>query len=305
MEQRRTVSRVAVATLIAWAAGAAIASADGPSPAPGSESSPVPAFAAPVIGEGAMPVTVSRDFARATAAGAPAGPLTRPAMVSALALPVPAPALAASTAAPAALTARRAQILLRSLTIPGWGQATLGRRTSATVFGLIEAGVWGSFVAFQVQDHLRTGSYERSARVTAGIDLSGRDEEFRRIIGSFLSSDEYNLYVVARDAANLHYDDPAAMQAYIDENSLRGPDTWAWPDVESLLRYRAQRKDAQRAQQRANTTLAVAVANRLVSALHAARVANRPAKASGWRLDVSPGGGGDFTAIQLGVRTRF
>ena len=306
MERQPGLRRVTVVMLIALAvAGAAPAGADAPAADAAANASSVSAFAAPVIADGAMPVTLSRDFARASAAEDPAGPLTRPAMVSALALPVPAPALAASAAAPTALTTQRAQILLRSLTIPGWGQATLGRRTSATVFGLIEAGVWGSFVAFQVQDRLRTDSYERGARVTAGIDLSGRDEEFRRIVGSFLSSDEYNLYVVARDAANLHYDDPAAMQAYIDENSLKGSDTWVWPDVESLLRYRSQRKDAQRAQQRANTTLAVAVANRLVSALHAARVANRPAKASGWRLDVSPGGGGDFTAIQLGVRTRF
>lgn len=248
-------------------------------------------------------------------------PLERPAMTSALALRGPlamggaafearakdAPnAAAASSRMATVLDARRASILLRSLTVPGWGQATLGRTTSARVFGLIEAGIWGTFAAFQVQDRLRTNSYERTARIGAGIDLDGRDEEFRRIVGSFLSSEEYNLYVVARDAANLHYNDPAAMSAYIDQHSLRGADAWAWPDVESLLRYRDQRKDAQRAQQRANTTLAVAIANRLVSALHAARVAHRPVPdKTSWHLDVAPGAEGDWTALQLGVRARF
>lgn len=316
MEPGGMMRRLAFAAVIALASACCAATARAEAPGasletrtaqpPSFEVPGVRSFEARMIGEGAMPVLVSRDFDAAPVPDEKAGPLTRPSMLSALALPVSSPALAASTGTPAALTAQRAQILLRSLTIPGWGQATLGRTKSATAFGLIEAGIWGSFVAFQVQDRLRTGSYERSARVTAGIDLSDRDEEFRRIVGSFLSSDEYNLYVVARDAANQHYDDPAAMQAYIDANSLRGPDTWAWPDDEGLLRYREQRKDAQRAQQRANTTLAVAVANRLVSALHAARVANRPAsKPSGWRLDVSPGPEGDFTAVQVGVRTRF
>lgn len=268
------------------------------------------AFEPRLVGDAALPLKIARDFsAPETPPPATAPELAPPSMTSALALPVTAPAVAATAtaaAAPTALTAQRAQILLRSLTVPGWGQATLGRRTSASVFALLEAGIWGSYVAFQVQDRLRTDSYERSARVIAGIDLTGRDEEFRRIVGSFLSSDEYNLYVVARDAANLWYDQPDRMAAYIDSLSLRGADAWAWPDVPSLLRYRAQRRDAQRAQQRANTVLAVAVANRLVSALHAARAANRPARerSTGWKLEMTPDPR-DWTALRMGVRARF
>ena len=101
------------------------------------------------------------------------------------------------------LSAERAQILLRSLTVPGWGQATLGRNGAAKAFILVEAGIWASFVAFHIQEAMRRDSYELSARLNAGIDVSGRDEEFRRIVGSFLSSDDYNLFVVYRDAANL------------------------------------------------------------------------------------------------------
>jgi hypothetical protein len=204
-----------------------------------------------------------------------------------------------------ALTSARAAILLRSLTVPGWGQATLGANRSATVFAVIEAGIWGSFIAFQVQDQLRTRSSERTALYLAGIDLRGRDEEFRRAVGSYLSSDEYNLFVVARDAANLYYDDPVKMQAYIDANSLKGSSTWNWKDVASVERYRAQRKNAHQAQQRANTTLALAIANRIVSALHAARIASHPgSKTHSWNIDVSPGVG-DALACRVGVSTSF
>jgi hypothetical protein len=195
----------------------------------------------------------------------------------------------------AGLGPERAQILLRSLTVPGWGQATLGLNGSAKVFMVIEAGIWGSYIAFRIQEAQRTDSYLRTARLAAGIDLSKQDDEFRRIVGAFASSDEYNLLVVSRDAANIYLSDPnnqniAGYRAYIEEHSLKGNMTWHWSDEGSFDRYGDQRKSAQKAGLRSNTSLALAIANRLVSALHAARAAGRmhTGAARGWRLDLDP-----------------
>ena len=188
----------------------------------------------------------------------------------------------------------RARILLRSLTVPGWGQATLGHRGSARVFLAIEAGIWGSFLAFRIQEAQRTDSYLRTAQLDAGIDLRGQDDELRKIVGSYASSEEYNLLVVSRDAANLYLSDPEnqdieSYRAYIAEHSLAGDLTWQWSDESAFLRYGGQRKSAQRAGLRANTTLALAIANRLASALHAARLAGRSEnRAQGWRFDLQP-----------------
>lgn len=213
---------------------------------------------------------------------------------------------------PAVLGAERAQILLRSLTVPGWGQYTTGHHTAAGIFALAEAGIWVSFASFRIQEQMRRDSYERTARLLAGIDLRGRDEEFRRVVGSYISSDEYNQLVVFRDAANLYYDDPAAYRAYIAEHSLSGNNTWSWDSEESLLRYRAQRRSVDRASLRANTALALAVINRILSALHAARVsgdrvaerdAARPPR--NWSLEVSPFDANGASALRVGVRRRF
>jgi len=189
----------------------------------------------------------------------------------------------------------RAQILLRSLTVPGWGQATLGANGSAKVFMVIEAGIWGSFLAFRIQEAQRTDAYLRTARLSAGIDLADQDDEFRRIVGAFASSDEYNLLVVSRDAANLYLSDPdhqdlAGYRAYIEAHSLKGNMTWQWTDQQAFNRYGSQRKSSQKAGLRSNTALALAVANRLVSALHAARAAGRMHMAArqSWHLDVDP-----------------
>jgi len=209
----------------------------------------------------------------------------------------------------------RARILLQSLTVPGWGQATIGHRHAAGVFALAEAGVWTAFTAFEVQQAMRRQTYERTAQLDAGIDLSGRDEEFRRIVGAFTSSAQYNVLVVARDAANLYLSDPtnpnmAGYRAYVAAHSLSGKDAWNWMDGDSMELYRSERRNAQRAALRANTALALAIANRLVSALHAARAAGHTAPAAhargtSWRFELTPGDPMDLLALRAGLHASF
>jgi len=208
---------------------------------------------------------------------------------------------------------QRTRILLRSLTVPGWGQASLGRRHSAAFFGVTELGIWTAFTAFRIQDAMRTDTYLRTAKLFAGIDLSGRSEEYRRIVGAYSSSDEYNLLVVARDAANLFMADVThpnmvAFRAYIAAHSLKGSDAWNWTDENSFLLYAAQRQNAQKASIRANTALAVAIVNRLVSAVHAARAAGKtpmPAAHTSWNVNFAPGDPGERVLFRTGLSARF
>jgi hypothetical protein len=190
----------------------------------------------------------------------------------------------------------RARILLQSLTVPGWGQATLGHPGSARTFMVVETGIWVAFTSFHIQQAQRTESYLLTARLNAGIDLHRFDDEFRRIVGAFASSDEYNLLVVSRDAANIYLsklgqEDLVGYRDYIAKHSLSGPLAWHWTDEQAFRRYGGQRKFSQKAGLRANTALGLAIANRLVSALHAARLAgHKPAAPQqGWRFDVRPG----------------
>ena len=213
-----------------------------------------------------------------------------------------------------ALGPERARLLLRSLTIPGWGQATLGHRHAAATFAVMEVGIWSAFTSFRIQEQMRRQSYERTALLFAGIDIRGRDEEYRRIVGAFASSDEYNLLVVARDAANLYMQDVyapdmAGYRAYIAAHSIGGADAWSWRDQAAFDRYGAQRRNTQRASLRANTALGLAIANRLVSALHAARAAGHvapvaPARTS-WNFELTPGEPGEQILFRAGLHARF
>jgi len=226
------------------------------------------------------------------------------------ALPIDEPALLAkvsgSGGAPrGALNSERARVMLQSLTIPGWGQLSTGHPHAAAVFGTIDLAIWISYISFQVQDAMRTDASIRTAQQFAGIDLRSRSEEYRRIVGSYASSDEYNQLVVYRDAASQFYNDPAAYREYIDKNSIQGDMAWSWTGPEAFDRYRAQRKDAERAALRANTALALAIANRLVSAVHAAGAYGRMAQSHSLRLEVTPDLSGKSTAVRVGLGASF
>jgi len=206
---------------------------------------------------------------------------------------------------PGALSGDRARLMLQSVTVPGWGQASLGQRRTAIAFALLEAGVWGAFTTFRIQEHMRRQTYERTAMLFAGIDLSGRDEEYRRIVGLYPSSEEYNRLVVRRDATNLYFGDPEAYAAYIAEHEIRGDDAWSWGNEDDFLRYRTERQATQRASKHAQDALAAALINRLVSVIHAARSHSRPVPdRTSWRVECAPAEG-DPSAIRLALRADF
>jgi hypothetical protein len=148
-----------------------------------------------------------------------------------------------------------------------------------------------------------------TAEIFAGINLSNRDDDFRHIVGAYSSSAEYNQLVVARDAASIYLSDPshldyAGYHAYIAAHQLQGADTWAWDGPASQQLYLGQRKNAERAALRANTALALALINRLVSVLHVTRLRGLD-QSSRLNLDVTPVPGTDPTAFRVGVRARF
>jgi len=206
---------------------------------------------------------------------------------------------------PQALSGDRARFMLQSLTVPGWGQASQGQSHAALAFGLVEVGIWASFAAFQIQETMRSHTYEQTASLFAGIDLSGRDEEYRHVVGLYRSSDDYNIYVVRRDAASLYYGDPAGYDAYVAAHAIGAADAWSWHSDADLLRYRDERQAAQRATKHAQDALAAALINRLVSVVHAARGNPRAAVgATSWRIEIAPAPG-DLTAFRLALRADF
>ena len=282
-EMATAASATAAAPTFASSWGASVATA----------AAPPAGFAA----EAAPPPPASAEIAALSIAALPVGPPVLATRVSGSGAP---------RSGPGPLNAERARVMLQSLTVPGWGQITTGHPRAATTFYVIETGIWVSFAAFEIQESMRMQSSIRTAQLFAGIDLHGRSDEYRRIVGEFPNSDEYNRLVVYRDAANLYYNDPAAYRAYIAAHEISGSNAWSWADPDSYARYSSQRKSSQKAGLRANTALALALANRLISAIHAAGASGhlKPARSS-VRLELTP----DFAqmppAMRLGLSATY
>jgi hypothetical protein len=155
----------------------------------------------------------------------------------------------------------------------------------------------------QVREAMRQDTYMKTAELFAGSSR-GHDEEFRRIVGVYVSSDDYNLCVGApRRGKSLLRQSP--YDQYIAEHELKGGDTWRWSAQASFDQYTEERKLTRKAALRANAMLGLAIANRLVSALFAARQAGAPPSAPrSWNLECGPHPE-DPKTLALGMRLRF
>jgi hypothetical protein len=200
------------------------------------------------------------------------------------------PLLGAKRASSSSSTPSPALAALKSLAIPGWGQLATGHRTQAAIFGALEFGTWVAYGTFERQGALRRDSYFLTARLFAGIDLTGKSDAYRRNVGQYESSDVYNQFVVRREAAYF-YPDSATRAQYYATYSIPAANAWSWTSFDDFLRYRAERRDSEHAFQRAKYALGFAVVNRLTSALAALRQASSARRAAhhATLLDDAPG----------------
>ncbi len=243
------------------------------------------AFAAVVLSTASAAATEDLSPVAASAFARPSLTLDERSLVAALAtdplLAQAASAVAADPDLPSAPASRGpspALAALKSLILPGWGQLSTGHKTQAGIFLGLEAASWASWITFKRQGSLREDSYISTAKIYAGIDLTGQDERIRRYVGQYQSEEVYNQYVVRREAA-FFIEDPDEQAQYIAENSLGGAQTWSWDLYDDFLRYRDQRQSSEAAYHNAEFVVGFALANRLVSAVMAARQASSLRKA--------------------------
>jgi hypothetical protein len=166
----------------------------------------------------------------------------------------------------------------RSLVLPGWGALHAGYRNVGLAFLVADAALWATVAVSAGQGSMRIHSSFDTAQLYAGIDLESRDDEFRKRVSNYSSSDEYNRLVVMREAASLYYGDFASYEAYIDRHSLKGADTWNWTDQQQWDHYRALRKSSERAYQRARFAAAGLIVNRFAAAIVSSRLTPKSAK---------------------------
>ncbi len=154
-----------------------------------------------------------------------------------------------------------------------------------------EAALWGAFGVFEVKGKIRRDSYVEMAELFGGVsDASGRSSEYYRLLGSFRTSAEYD-DEVRRDARSRMGNDLQGRADYFERHRIRDELAWSWVSIEEWQRYKNKRQQSNAAYKRAGTMVGLAVANRLLAAVDALRIAHRTSSgpALGFRIEADPG----------------
>jgi len=161
--------------------------------------------------------------------------------------------------------------LLLSLLLPGAGETYSGHKGRATGFFVSEGAIWTNFVAWEVAGHLRRDNYIDQAQLNAGIGTNSGSDDYWRLVGIYTRSsgsgpDSYE-DALRRDARNEFPTDPAAQDAWVAQRLPTGDRAWNWTSAALQESYRETRQNATRAFSHAKFSFALAILNRIASAI--------------------------------------
>jgi len=161
--------------------------------------------------------------------------------------------------------------LLLSLLLPGAGETYSGHKGRATGFFVSEGAIWTNFVAWEIAGHLRRDNYIDQAQLNAGIGTNSGSDDYWRLVGIYTRSsgsgpDSYE-DALRRDARNEFPTDPAAQDAWVAQRLPTGDRAWNWSSAALQDSYRETRQNATRAFSHAKFSFALAILNRIASAI--------------------------------------
>jgi len=158
----------------------------------------------------------------------------------------------------------KGKAFLRSLIIPGWGQKSIGAKTSARTFFAVEVALWAGFTMFQLRGHWLEENYRLFGKTHAGFDENGKADRYFVDVGNYNSIDEYNEAKLRnRDLAGL-YDREAFF--------------WKWDSETNRGYYDHIRVRSERAFSNSSFVIAGVLANHVISGIHAAYLTGRRQK---------------------------
>ncbi len=163
---------------------------------------------------------------------------------------------------PAALWAQSPrQAFWRSLLLPGWGQHYAGG--GGLRFAVAEAGLWAGYLGLRGLEQVRQTHYQTYAAQHAGARPAGKNRAYFDDLGFYQSRVQHDQYAL--------YDEGPQAELYPPTPEY----TWEWDSEASRQRYRQLRNGSTSAGRQALYTTGLVVANRVIAAVHAARLARQ------------------------------
>jgi hypothetical protein len=188
---------------------------------------------------------------------------------------------------------RPAGLFLRSLVVPGWGQAVLAR-SRPELKGKGKTGFWldvglatGAWALLR-HSRIKEMEYQSYALRVAGARRHGDGSDYWVAVSNHLSRAEYNQAMLESNNWNDRYLDPE--------------DDWAWPSQAEQSRYRDLRAVSEKALSQSLAVGGALFINHVLSAAQTLRLV-RQAEPGGPALTALPVPGGLGLALSLDLST--
>jgi hypothetical protein len=146
-----------------------------------------------------------------------------------------------------------------SLLLPGAGEIYAGSQTKGKIFLSVEASFWAGFFGFHTYGSWLKRDYKIYAASHAGVNLSGKSDDFFDDLAFYYSRDEYNQFALL-----YHRED---VKPY-PENDFWN---WEWNSSNSKSYYRDLKNRSKTAYRKALYMVGLSVVNRIVSVIDAMR----------------------------------
>jgi hypothetical protein len=157
------------------------------------------------------------------------------------------------------------QAALYSALIPGMGQYYCGYRKTARYFWAAEAASWLGFVAFRTYGGWKKDDYIQFGLEKGGVQLEDKPDWFVDYVSYYDNIDQYNQYGRAIDRG----------RPYLAKSS---ENYWYWNSTSDKSAFREIKNRSREAYRRSDFMIGAMILNRMVSAIHAIRIAGRTGK---------------------------
>lgn len=145
-----------------------------------------------------------------------------------------------------------------SLILPGMGELYAGDISSGKYFMIAEGAMWLTYAIFEIQGNQLRDDSRAFAQAHAGINPSGKNDQYFVDIGNFINIDEYNDKKL-RDRQPEKLYNPSAGYA------------WQWDSDASRSTFRAQRVSSENMYNNRKFVVAAILINHVGSAINAVR----------------------------------
>ncbi len=152
-----------------------------------------------------------------------------------------------------------------SLLLPGAGQYYAGAKGRAEVFIGAEVAVWAGVLAFHTYGNWKEDDYIRYAERHAGIDPSGKNDDFYKNLTFYNNREDYNTAGRIINPTAPYY--PYTQSFY-----------WQWESDDARTTYRSIRNSSKTAFRKATFMIGMAVFNRIIAGIDSFRIVSRMAQ---------------------------